>query len=386
MKIGDPGVRRLAQAGVFVLPSFIGLFVFTIIPIFASFFFALTNWDLQLHNIFKDNPLKWVGVENFIELFRHERFWQYLGNTLFLMMGLPIAVAGSLVAALLLHEDISRAGTGQREIIMIAAVLTTSLAVLVVLGVPLSGLSLLLAILFLGIVAGGLMFGTSLYRTLFYTPHFTAGVATFVLWKKLYNPQTGPVNDFLGPVLEFAGSIVNALPRGAALAISYGLLVMFLWFADLQFKRAGRMRQDGDAGWGGIACGVALPLAVALLAPFVYPSAAIGWGVFGITGILVLRRLPQFRRVDASGFRVPSGRFGVDYIVSFLWLLISLAVLGSSVLFRALPAMAANGLSPPGMVDRLPLGQTGDHDHGPVGRDRLKQYDPLPRGAFQHTG
>ena len=40
--------------------------------------------------------------------------------------------------------------------------------------------------------------GTIVYRTLFYMPHFAAGVATFILWKQLYNPRTGPITPRSG--------------------------------------------------------------------------------------------------------------------------------------------------------------------------------------------
>ena len=39
--------------------------------------------------------------------------------------------------------------------------------------------------------------GIVVYRTLFYLPSFTSGVALMILWKALYNPDFGPVNAMI---------------------------------------------------------------------------------------------------------------------------------------------------------------------------------------------
>jgi len=39
--------------------------------------------------------------------------------------------------------------------------------------------------------------GMTAYRTLFYLPTFTSGVALIILWKALYNPDFGPINAII---------------------------------------------------------------------------------------------------------------------------------------------------------------------------------------------
>ena len=46
------------------------------------------------------------------------------------------------------------------------------------------------------------------YRTLFYLPSFTAGVALFILWKKLYNPEFGPINQLIGQISALLESML----------------------------------------------------------------------------------------------------------------------------------------------------------------------------------
>jgi multiple sugar transport system permease protein len=93
--------------------------------------------------------------------------------------------------------------------------------------------------------SGGLVFGNVVHRTLFYTPHFTSGVATYLVWKKLYNPSTGPINRALQPVLDTCHSIVTSTPpmlwKGA------GLVVLLAGVAFL-VKRLVGLIKTGETG------------------------------------------------------------------------------------------------------------------------------------------
>ena len=98
-------VRDVSVGLSFLAPNILGFLVFTLGPLLFSMYLAFTNWDLRLHNMFKEEPLRFVQLENFSRMLDDPDFWQYLGNTLFLMMSIPFAIAGSLVAAILLSQD-----------------------------------------------------------------------------------------------------------------------------------------------------------------------------------------------------------------------------------------------------------------------------------------
>lgn len=124
---------------------------------------------------------------------RDARFWYYFYNTLFLMMGLPLAVAGALGLALLLNHELPLGPWRQR---FPGALVCLGLAVFcLVLGF---GLGWENVGLFAGLVwlfaALGFLFNIVTFRTIFYLPQFTSGVAVFILWKSLYRPETGPIN------------------------------------------------------------------------------------------------------------------------------------------------------------------------------------------------
>lgn len=134
-------LRTALIAMCFLLPNFAGFCVFTVGPVLFSLGASFTNWTLV-----RSVPLQFVGFGNFAKLFTDPEFWLYSINTIYLMIGMPIAIAGSLFLAVVLSQRLR---------------------------------------------------GMVVYRTLFYLPSFTSGVALFILWKKLYNPEFGPINLIL---------------------------------------------------------------------------------------------------------------------------------------------------------------------------------------------
>jgi len=81
--------KRLLAGLTFITPNIIGFAVFTLFPLVFSFVMAFTNWDVRRHNIFTDESVRFVGLANFARLFGEPDFLRYLGNTLFMMMGIP---------------------------------------------------------------------------------------------------------------------------------------------------------------------------------------------------------------------------------------------------------------------------------------------------------
>ncbi|HEX5944223.1 MAG TPA: hypothetical protein VFY66_18215, partial [Anaerolineales bacterium] len=81
--MAEPAPKKLSfrtkhdipYAILFLAPSLLGLIVFTLIPIFASFGLAFTDWNLL-------SPPEFVGLKNFVDIFTDEVLWISLGNTL----------------------------------------------------------------------------------------------------------------------------------------------------------------------------------------------------------------------------------------------------------------------------------------------------------------
>jgi multiple sugar transport system permease protein len=188
----------------FLSPNIIGFLLFTAGPVLASLAMAFTNWNLQ-----EGVPLRFIGLQNFVELLQEREFWAYFANTIYLMLALPATMAGSLGLALLLHEmkleqslpaRIAHAGIALGCAVLIAGAFLT-------IGSD-GGRWVAGCILFIGAVyALAVVLGIVVFRTLYYLPFFTSGVALFILWKALYNPEFGPINAVIRFLLEgFGGS------------------------------------------------------------------------------------------------------------------------------------------------------------------------------------
>ena len=137
-------------AAAFLIPNLLGFFAFTLLPVLFAFGLSFFRWDLF-------NPAHFAGLQNFIDLLgwhtedgqrcaNDPEFWKYLGNTLFLLLGIPVNMAAALFLAVLLNQKLR---------------------------------------------------GRVLFRTIFYLPSVCAGVGIMLLWLWIYNPEFGPLNRLL---------------------------------------------------------------------------------------------------------------------------------------------------------------------------------------------
>ena len=203
------------------------------------------------------------------------------------------------------------------------------------------------------LLGGGILAGPTLPRTVFYTPFFVSGVATFILWKKLFNAQQGPINEALRPVLGVLGDAVNALPGPVAAALPWASLAAFglvLWFTLVRLLR---WHRDGDAGTGTTVASVAVvhvPLLVACVwsgtqgwMPWTLAVAAAAWAAAG----LAARKMgPRF------GAGVWAGG-GTGFVFAVLMLTAMFLCVGGLAVLQALPAMASDGLEPPRWLTQI---------------------------------
>lgn len=122
---------KVSRTGwLFVAPALIAISVFFVVPVAAALAMSFTDFDLyalaDLHN------LRFIGLENYARLLQTPLFWQALGNTFFfVVIGVPLSLAASLGAALLLNQPLLR-WRGLFRAALFAPVVTTLVAVAVV--------------------------------------------------------------------------------------------------------------------------------------------------------------------------------------------------------------------------------------------------------------
>ncbi len=125
----------------FVLPNFIGYFIFVFLPVIFTFVLCVMKWDGS------DAPMKFVGIQNFVKLFHDSGFIISLKNTLvYAVWTVPLTMVAALLIAVLLNSKIK---------------------------------------------------GIILFRTAFFFPYVASLVAVGAVWNMLFQPEFGPINEFL---------------------------------------------------------------------------------------------------------------------------------------------------------------------------------------------
>ena len=132
--------KRDLVAYSFIAPNFIGFAVFTLIPIVFAFLLAFMEWD-------GSNPFKLVGLQNFVQLTKDKFFLAALKNTLLYCIGtVPLTMIASLALAIVLNQKV---------------------------------------------------IGRGFFRTVSFFPYVASLVAITAVWKMLFHPTKGPVNNIL---------------------------------------------------------------------------------------------------------------------------------------------------------------------------------------------
>lgn len=176
-------MRRSTAAWTLVAPALIALAMFFFLPIVAALLLSFTDFDLyalaDLHN------LRFVGLGNYLTLLKTPLFWQALGNTIeFVVLGVPLSIATSLGAALLINSKLARF--------------------------------------------------RSIFRTIFFAPVVTTLVAVAVIWRYLFNTRFGVINWLLGLIglgpVDWLGSPHWAMPAIVIFAVwknfGYNMIIL----------------------------------------------------------------------------------------------------------------------------------------------------------------
>ena len=84
----------------FIVLPFIGLILFTLLPLIISIYSSFTAWPLG-QSLF---DAKFIGWDNYKEVLNSDMFWKSLGNTFYYMIGIPIGLVISLILAMMMNR------------------------------------------------------------------------------------------------------------------------------------------------------------------------------------------------------------------------------------------------------------------------------------------
>jgi multiple sugar transport system permease protein len=114
----------------FVSPALAAIGAFFVVPVVSALLLSVTDFDL--YALADRSNLRFVGLGNYIALLQNPLLWRALGNTLyFVVLGVPVSIAVSLVTALLVHSGLTRLKAVFRTVLF-APYVTTVVGVAVI--------------------------------------------------------------------------------------------------------------------------------------------------------------------------------------------------------------------------------------------------------------
>ena len=137
--------HRFLVGILFISPWLIGFLAFLAYPIFASFYYSFTDYDIL------SRTAEFVGLENYERLlFRDEYIGKVTYNTLYYVVyGVPAGIVTAFLLAVLLNSKLR---------------------------------------------------ARSVFRTIFYIPAVVPAVASAMVWLWIFNMQYGVINSFLASI------------------------------------------------------------------------------------------------------------------------------------------------------------------------------------------
>ena len=273
----------LLVASPFLLPSLLGLLIFSLLPLIISGLISLTDWN-GLDQLTKTGFLRehFIGLDNYKTILTTPEFWRTLGNTAeYIVLYIPFMLAASLLVAYLLSRPYKGIGT---------------------------------------------------FRVIYYIPVLTSWVAASLIWKSVLSPQYGALNGILGFFgIQGPGWLIDekwAMPAIVLVSVwkdmgFFGLILLSgIVGIDRTYYEAADI--DGAGGWVKF-LKITLPLLtpsifyvviVAMINSFqLFPQIMImtGGGPNGATQVMV-------ERIYQYGFRY----FRMGYASAFSWILFAI--------------------------------------------------------------
>lgn len=193
--------RKVGSVWLFVLPALIPLIVFWIYPILRSVYISFTDWD------YMSPTYNFVFLDNFIALFKDDRFYDALWNTLVFTVGtlVPTIVLG-LLLALLMQKAFK---------------------------------------------------GSGIVKFILFSPWITPTVAISIVWTWIYDPDTGIANavlEFLHlPALQWIKSSETAMLAVIIVTVWKNLGYAMIFYLSALEKVPGELYEasglDGAKSW-----------------------------------------------------------------------------------------------------------------------------------------
>lgn len=158
--------NKTVAISLFLLPALLGTLIFIIIPVLCSFGLSFVKWDLL-------NPITFVGLENYKNLFNDKVFYQTLVNTI--VFAISTSTFGVIIPLIL------------------ASVLNSKIR------------------------------GSEFFKTAYFLPFITPMIVIGIVWGWIFDPNIGLLNKLLHLHINWLYDVKFAMP--ALIAVSVWKLI-----------------------------------------------------------------------------------------------------------------------------------------------------------------
>jgi len=158
--------NQTVAISLFLLPALLGTLIFIIIPVLCSFGLSFAKWDLL-------NPITFVGLENYKNLFNDKVFYQTLINTI--VFAISTSTFGVIIPLIL------------------ASVLNSKIR------------------------------GSEFFKTAYFLPFITPMIVIGIVWGWIFDPNIGLLNKLLHLHINWLYDVKFAMP--ALIAVSVWKLI-----------------------------------------------------------------------------------------------------------------------------------------------------------------
>jgi len=199
-------MRRTYAGWIFVAPALLALAVFFVVPVVGALAMSFTDFDI--YALADIANLRFIGFDNYVHLLHTPLFWQALLNTLyFVVVGVPLSIAASLGAALLIDSRLARF--------------------------------------------------KAFYRTALFAPVVTTLVAVAVVWRYLLHPRYGWLNYALGTIgigpIDWLGDPHWAMPAIVLMSVwknfGYNMIILLAALQAVPVELYESARIDGASAF-----------------------------------------------------------------------------------------------------------------------------------------
>lgn len=183
---------QTSAAWIFVFPALLGMLIFIIIPIFFSFGLSFAKWDLL-------NPIKFVGLDNYKEIFTEPLFGKILLNTV--VFALATSFFGVIIPLIL------------------AAIMNSKIR------------------------------GTDFFKTAYFLPFITPMIVIGIVWEWIFDPNIGLLNKVLQVHINWLYDPHWAMPALIIVSvwklIGYNMIIFLSGFSGISNSMFEAAKIDG---------------------------------------------------------------------------------------------------------------------------------------------